>query len=125
MKSAAKTLIAIVVLTAGIWGAWFCRGIFDETFMLEGVFHVANASGRDLHVELTFPSGESVEFQLPGGGSHTFVMRDTGEGSLGIRIDDDPVQLTGYLTSLNDPCVIALGDSSFSFSQLFPGSIGR
>lgn len=125
MKRAAKILVAMTLVAAGIWGVWFSRGIFDETFMLEGVFHATNASGRDIQVELTFPSGERVEFQLPLGGSHTFVKRDTGEGSLGVRIDEGPMQLTGYLTSLNDPCVIAVGDSTLSFSQLFPGLIER
>lgn len=125
MRRVVGLVAAMAVLAAGMWGAWFSRGIFDETFMLEGVFHVTNASGRDVTVELSFPSGERVGFPLVSGGAHTFVMHGTGEGSLGVSVDGGPVSPAGYLTSLNDPCVIALGDSTVAFSQIFPGSVGR
>ena len=125
MRRVSGIIAALAVLAACILGAWYSRGIFDETFMLEGVFHVTNASGRDIGVVLSFPSGKRVAFPLGKGGSHTFVMHDTGEGNLGVGIDGGPVQPAGYLTSLNDPCIVAVGDSTVSFSQLFPGSVRR
>lgn len=117
----APVLAALVFAGA----AWVLRGVYDRMFMLEGVFLVTNAGGSDIQVGLTFPSGEAREFQLARGASRTFVLNDTGEGSIDVSVDDRPATATGYVTSFNDMCVIAVGDSTVSFSQLMPGMIER
>ncbi|MFO7627713.1 MAG: hypothetical protein R6V62_10665 [Candidatus Fermentibacteraceae bacterium] len=125
MKRVSKILAATLAVVVCAVAAWVLRGVYDRMFMLEGVFLVTNAGGSDIHVGLTFPSGESREFQLGKGASRTFVLNDTGEGGIGVRVGDGPVITTGYVTSINDMCVIAVGDSTVSFSQLTPGMIER
>jgi hypothetical protein len=115
-------MLAILVFAGA---AWVLRGVYDRMFMLEGVFLLTNASCRDISVTLEFPSGEIREFQLGRGASRTFVLNDTGEGGIDVRVGDGPVTATGYVTSFNDMCVIAVGDSTVSFSQLMPGMIER
>jgi len=115
--------VLAVIVFAG--AAWVLRGVYDRMFMLEGVFLVTNAGGSDIQVGLTFPSGESRVFQLGRGASCTFVLKDTGEGGIDVRVGDGPVTTTGYVTSINDMCVIAVGDSTVSFSQVMPGMIER
>lgn len=125
MKRVSKILAATLAVVVCAVAAWVLRGVYDRMFMLEGVFLVTNAGGSDIHVGLTLPSGESREFQLGKGASRTFVLNDTGEGGIGVRVGDGPVITTGYVTSINDMCVIAVGDSTVSFSQLTPGMIER
>ncbi len=125
MKKVSKLLAAALLVMVCAGAAWVLRGMYDRMFMLEGVFLVTNAGGSDIQVELTFPSGESREFQLVKGASRTFVLSDTGEGGIGVRVGNSPVATTGYVTSINDMCVIAVGDSTVSFSQLIPGTIER
>lgn len=119
-----NTAVAVALLLAA-GAVWMLRGEYDRTFMLKGVFHVTSTAHRDLRVELLFPSGGRSGFLLPGGGSHTFVMKNTGEGGIQVRLVGEPDQSVGYVTTLNAPCVIAIGDSLVTFSQLFPGLADR
>jgi len=125
MKRVVRVLAVTMVIAACSGAAWVLRGVYDRMFMLEGVFLVTNAGGSDIQVGLTFPSGESRVFQLGRGASCTFVLKDTGEGGIDVRVGDGPVTTTGYVTSINDMCVIAVGDSTVSFSQIIPGMIER
>lgn len=125
MTRVSRIFAAALAVAVCAGAAWMLRGMYDRIFMLEGVFLVTNAGGSDIRVELTFPSGESREFQLGKGASRTFVLSDTGEGGIEVRVGDGAVITTGYVTSFNDLCFIAVGDSTVSFSQLIPGTIER
>ena len=125
MTRVSRVFAAALAVAVCAGASWVLRGMYDRTFMLEGVFLVTNAGGGETRVELTFPSGESREFQLGKGAFRTFVLKDTGEGGIEVRVGDGPVITTGYVTSFNDLCIIAVGDSTVSFSQLIPAMIER
>jgi len=110
--------IAIGVLCLTAAGSWTARGIYDEHFLLEGRIHVINQAQLDQRVTLSFPSGVSTELDLPARGSADLLVPETGEGSIRVAIEGVERDEVGYVTSINDPIVLVVGEHRTSFSQL-------
>jgi len=122
-------LIAVVALCLTAGAAWTARGFYDEHFLLEGRIHVVNHAPMDRRVTLSFPSGASTELDLPARGSVDLLVPETGEGSIRVAIDGVERDEVGYVTSINDPIVLVVGEHATSFSQVSasqePQLVGR
>lgn len=112
------------LILAGVIGAtiaWFARGVWDETFMMENHFHISNHSDKDIDVEIQFPSGAKFDSKLQGWGCTDFRVDSTGEGSVQVLVNGKVVGDVGYVTSMNSIVVLSVNESKVGFSQIFPG----
>jgi len=106
--------ILLIILAAFIagGGAWFGRGIYDRIYMLEGYFMVVNMTPEDHDVRVRFPSGRSHEGRISSRGSHTFRVRNTGEGGVSVFLDGTEITHKengcGYVTGINSPKVLVV-----------------
>lgn len=125
MKRLTWISVVLFVIIAVTGSSWILRGFYDRIFMYEGHFHITSTASEDYDIELYFPSGQSYSFDLPSLGSHTFVMTETGEGSIQVVVDGKVREKVGYVTSINEICVLSIGDRVVVFSQLFPRSDAR
>ncbi len=121
MRFLKQLCLLILVVVCGFVLAWFARGEWDKAFFMEGQFHVVNQTENEIDVVLDFPSGEKVNLEIGGLGSSDFRMRDTGEGSVQVSVDNQVVYSVGYVTSMNGIVVLSIGDSGVNFSQIYPG----
>ena len=96
------------------------RGEYDKHFMMEGHFHIMSTASRDHDVVLKFPSGERAGFNLKKNRSLNFKQTNTGEGSITVTIDGKDRDKIGYVSSMNNIVIIAIGDNQTRFSQIFP-----
>jgi hypothetical protein len=110
--------IAVVALCLTAAAAWTARGFHDEHFLLEGRVHVINHAQVGRRVTLSFPSGASTELDLPARGSVDLLVPETGEGSIRVAIDGVERDEVGYVTSINDPIVLVVGEHATTFSQV-------
>lgn len=113
-----SSLILVGVIGAAI--AWFARGIWDEAFMMENRFHIANHSDKEIDVEIQFPSGAKFNSKLQAWGSQDFKVDSTGEGALKVLVNGKVVGDVGYVTSMNAIVVLSVDESKVGFSQIFP-----
>ena len=125
MKRITRIAVVLIVIIAVTGSSWIVRGFYDRIFMYEGHFHITSTASEDYEIEISFPSGQSYSFGLPSLGSHTFVMTETGEGSIKVVVDGKVSEKVGYVTSMNNICVLSIGDRAVVFSQLFPRSAAR
>ena len=98
---------------------WFARGLYDETFLYEGRFHVVNATDAEREIVLTFPSGNAWEATLAPSQTSDFVMKKTGEGAIQVQSDGRDLGTIGYVTSYNNLSAIVIRQDSAIFSQIF------
>lgn len=98
---------------------WFARGLYDETFLYEGRFHVVNATDTEREIVLTFPSGNAWEATLSPSQTADFVMKKTGEGAIQVQSDGRDLGTIGYVTSYNNLSAIVIRRDSALFSQIF------
>jgi hypothetical protein len=120
MKFTKAALIIIAPLLFGGFCAWMLRGEYDKHFMMEGHFHIVSNAKLDHKVDLNFPSGKHLGFNLKKGGSFDFKLPDTGEGSITISIDGMVRDHVGYVTSMNSIVVLVIGEEQTEFFQIFP-----
>lgn len=112
-------LIIIGSLLIGGLCTWMLRGEYDRSFMMEGHFHIVGNAKLDHHVDLHFPSGKHMSFNLKKGGSVDFKLPDTGEGSITVSIDGVVRDHVGYVTSMNGIVILVIGEEQTIFSQIF------
>jgi len=118
MLNMKSLLFAVVAMCLTAAAAWTARGIYDGHFLLEGRIHVINHAQVDRRVTLSFPSGASTELDLPARGAVDLLVPETGEGSIRVAIDGVERDEVGYVTSINDPIVLVVGEHATSFSQV-------
>ncbi|MGK7939808.1 MAG: hypothetical protein AB4062_06590 [Crocosphaera sp.] len=113
------TLTIYIILTiVAVVGSWFVRGFYDELMLYKGYFHVINGTDNNKTIELTFPSGESKNANINPGNLNTFVVFNTGEGSISIKSDGQDLGNVGYITTFNPPIVIVVMDDKVIFSYI-------
>lgn len=100
-------IIIVVLLFAGLSG-WFAKSIWDSVFYLHGRVHVVNTLPVKVTVSVTFPSGENREFILNKSQSKNLYIRNTGEGSIKVAVDNKEIECGSYVTSLNPLIVITI-----------------
>jgi hypothetical protein len=120
MKYTKTGLTIIASILIGGLCAWMLRGEYDRIFMMEGHFHIMSNAKLDHRVDLHFPSGKHLSFNLKKGGSVDFKLPDTGEGSIAVSIDGVERDHVGYVTSMNSIVVLVIGEEQTEFSQIFP-----
>jgi hypothetical protein len=120
MKYAKTGLILIVFLLIGGLCAWMLRGEYDRLFMMNGHFHLVSNAKLDHRVDLHFPSGKNLRFNLKKHGFADFKLNDTGEGAIAVFIDGLERDHVGYVTAINGIVVLVIGEEQAEFSQIFP-----
>lgn len=115
----------LLLIALGVIGGWFVRGVYDDLFMHEGLFHVVNLSNQNLDVTLGFPSGHQENISLRANGSADFVLHNTGEGAISVTVDQNKLADVGYVTSRNSITVFAISPKEAVFSQIFPSLISE
>lgn len=110
--------IYVIFTTIAVIGSWFARGLYDELMVYRGYFYLINGTENQKTIELTFPSGESRNANLHPEQLETFVVSNTGEGSISVKSDGEELEKVGYVTSFNSPIVIVVTDDQVVFSLL-------
>ena len=113
----------VVALAVATGLSWIARGEYDRIFMLEGRFMIVNASAQERHIGVRFPSGKHFEATIAAGGSRTIEVENTGEGGLQITVDGKArtdKNGHGYVTSMNHPTVVVVGDDHLSVHAIIP-----
>lgn len=105
------TIVAVVA-------SWFARGLYDELILYQGYFHVINGTENQKTIELIFPSGESKSADIHPGNLNTFVVSNTGEGSIAVKSDGQKIGKVGYVTTFNSPIVIVVMEDKALFSLI-------
>jgi hypothetical protein len=113
-------LAFLILLSVSTAASWFGRGIYDKLFMMEGRILVVNATSETHQIELAFPSGKLLNFELTSGASSEAQVNETGEGSVGVLVDGTRSDAVGYVTSRNSIMVLTVSDSKVVFSQMIP-----
>lgn len=88
--------------------------------MTEGRILVVNSTAATHKIQLSFPSGKLLDFNLTSGTSSEARVRDTGEGSVRVVVDGTRSEDIGYVTSRNSMMVVTISDSTIVFSQITP-----
>jgi hypothetical protein len=118
MQAIKKTLIfsfiAVICFITGI----AVRGIYDDNFIGNDVFHVINLSDKNRNIYIKFPSGAEIQLNMKPNESTDLHVKETGEG--GILVKSDGIEQTvGYVTTMNNTTVISIANNTVSFSQIF------
>lgn len=117
-----KTII-LISISICIFIGWFFRGIYDNAFMMTGLVHIINNTKNDHAIDLKFPSGKVVNFNLKVEGFADQKVTNTGEGGIIVTVDGKDRSPVGYVTTMNNPIVLVINDDSIGFSQIFPSLI--
>ena len=125
MKPAKTVLLLLVAMFVSGISAWLLRGEYDRQFMLAGHFHIVSNASQDHQVTLVFPSKQQKSFKLKQGSSFDFQLSDTGEGAIAVTIDGKARDQVGYVTTLNSPVILVIGDRQTVFSQIFPSQVAK
>jgi len=113
-------LVLLILLPVSIGTTWFGRGIYDRLFMMEGRILVVNSTGAPHKIQVAFPSGKSLNFDLASGATSEARVEETGEGSVRVVVDGTRSEDIGYVTSRNSIVVLTVSDSKIVFSQMTP-----
>ncbi len=116
-----KWLILMIVAVLGSCNAsWFARGLYDELMFYKGYVHLINGTKEQKNIELIFPSGESRKANIHPGKSRTFLVLNTGEGSITVNLDGQFIDQVGYVVFLNSPiAIVAMEDRAiFTFISI-------
>ncbi len=108
----------IILTIVGVLISWFARGFYDEVMLYKGYFHVVNGTEKYKTIELTFPSGESRKANIHPGKKSSFIVPNTGEGSIAVKSDGQEIDKIGYVTSFNPPIVIVVMEDKALFSLM-------
>lgn len=76
---------------------------------------IVNESPEDHDIQVEFPSGKILDARVTSRGSHTFRVKDTGEGGLKVVVDGSTRTKKngcGYVTSINPPTILVVGEDS-------------
>jgi hypothetical protein len=115
-----KPLLYFVLVIWSLAATWFLRGVYDKQYFgLYGHFQVVDlkqswddGKPQPREVQLVFPSGHTEVF-TPRYGTYFFELDDTGEGSIRAIVDGVDYGEGGYVTSMNGPQILILGDGEF------------
>jgi hypothetical protein len=113
-------LALLILLPVTIGATWFGRGTYDRLFMMEGRILVVNSTDTPHKIQVSFPSGKNLNFDLAGGAASEAHVEATGEGSVRVVVDGTRSEDIGYVTSRNSMVVLTVSDSKIVFSQLNP-----
>ncbi|EAZ92056.1 hypothetical protein [Crocosphaera chwakensis] len=108
----------IISMILAVAGSWFARGVYDELILYKGYFHVINGTENQKKIELTFPSGESTNVNISSENMNTFVVSNTGEGSIAVKSDNQDLANVGYVSSFNPPIIIVIMDNKVVFQYI-------
>lgn len=96
------TVIPLVILA--FFTGYFVRGLFLHT----GLFRTLNYSNSTYDVKLSFPSGEERIFTLEPKEFIDISVKNTGEGSIKVLLNNDTEENIGYVTHFNNPIMISI-----------------
>lgn len=105
--------LVLLLTSAAVWAA---RGVYDEHFMDDGVFHVVNAADERRTIELAFRSGERRAVTLDAGQAASVRVEDTGEGAVSVTAGSEFLGDVGYVSSQNDLSLIVVLQDRALFS---------
>ena len=87
---------------------------------MEGRILVVNSTAATHKIQVSFPSGKLLDFDLASGASSEAHVEDTGEGSVRVVVDGTRSEDIGYVTSRNSVMVLTVSDSKIVLSQITP-----
>jgi uncharacterized membrane protein len=108
-----KSLIFLLGLVLGVIFAMGAFVVHDQILDGLGKYEVVSVSAKDLEVRLLFPSGHEESFTL-GRQIHRFRVSDTGEGSITAFVNGVNLGSRGYVTHVNQPYLLVVGQDHFS-----------
>jgi hypothetical protein len=119
MKKPVIALVTLTLLVIVAVGSMGIRAFYIAYLTDSAAIRVINYSPEKIDVSLTFPSKENRIMTLDPKSYEDFQIGGTGEGSISIEINERESILTGYVTSINPPMLISIGnDFSVEFDYI-------